>query len=153
MIGRVLAASLPARLAFFGSLLLASLFAATLAVSPARAQTPSMLEAYLETLDAYAYADKAWKKTYEEDFDDSYSYARLYAYYAWYEAYLGYVYNEPERFYNVFWLEYYAALEYYDEGFTGRRIDWPYKVTRLAFEETYLACTLAYSVILENFGR
>jgi hypothetical protein len=152
MIGRALSPSLASR-ACVATFFAAALFAASFAVTPAQAQSPLGLQAYQEAYDGYVLAEAVWQKRYHIDVDGSYSYARLYAYYAWYEAYVAYFYDETGRWYNVFWLEYYAAVEYYEEAFTGRRIDWPDRQTRLAFEKTYLACTLAYSVILEEFGQ
>lgn len=119
----------------------------------AQAQSTGMYETYVQSYEAYQLAERIWIRKYEVDVDDSYGYARLYTYYGFYSAYYGYVNDAPNYFIDCFWLEYYAAMEYYDEAFTGRRIMWPDKQVRKAYEKAYLAAQLSYSVILDRLGR
>ncbi|HEV7279622.1 MAG TPA: hypothetical protein VGN57_05365 [Pirellulaceae bacterium] len=132
---------------------LAALVAAFGSTGTTQAQSPGMYETYVEAYEAYQLAERVWIRKYEVDVDDSYGYARLYTYYGFYSAYYGYVYDAPNYFIDCFWLEYYAALEYYDEAFTGRRVVWPDKQVRQAYEKAYLAAQLSYSVILDRLGR
>jgi hypothetical protein len=132
---------------------ISTIFGGLCSTGAAQAQSPGMYEAYVQSYEAYQLAERVWIRKYEVDVDDSYGYARLYAYYGFYSAYYGYVNDAPNYFIDCFWLEYYAALEYYDEAWTGRRIVWPDKQVRKAYEKAYLAAQLSYSVILDRYGR
>jgi hypothetical protein len=152
MVGLLAPTRLRSRLAV-AAFALAACFAAFGSTPTAQAQSPGMYEAYVRSYEAYQLAERIWIRKYDVDVDDSYGYARLYTYYGFYSAYYGYVYDAPNYFIDCFWLQYYAALEYYDEAFTGRRVVWPDKQVRKAYEKAYLAAQLSYSVILDRLGR